>query len=292
MYPGIVNVDSKSKDNSEEQYTFIQNHMHTQELDNDEDDEEYENNGCASSDHEHGKHNTDDEEYESDHFDNSDNENRGHKNDDQEYEMDRDDISYDEDEEGGNKMDENDMVISTLFVSPSGSISTKETGNIMTESSKVDLRLDTVHKLGKKLVMVESNGEFILYCLMRSLHPHQKTVTVQGRTVLPNLCTHGGKSTVGQYVSILQSYVLDPNKDSFLTALQLFSLKKEIDTDYMEEELKDLKELGEEMYSMRDTIEKICKLTKSMQFILCTHEKKFALHRQMVLQRCGKIVMS
>ena len=112
--------------------------------------------------------------------------------------------------------------------------------------------------------MVESNGEFILYCLTRSLCPHQKTAAVQGGTVLSNLCTHGGKSTVGQYVSILQSYVLDPNKDSFLTALQLFSLKKEIDTDYLEEELKDLKELGEEMYSMRETIEKICKLTKSM----------------------------
>ena len=51
--------------------------------------------------------------------------------------------------------------------------------------------------------MVESNGEFILYCLMRSLCPHQKTVTVQGGTMLPNLCIHGGKSTVGQYVSIL-----------------------------------------------------------------------------------------
>ena len=74
-------------------------------------------------------------------------------------------------------------------------------------------------------------------------------------------------------MSILQSHVLDPNKDSFLTALQLFGLKKEIDTDYMEEELKDLKELGEEMYSMRETVKKICKLTKSMQFILCTHEK-------------------
>ena len=35
VYPGIVNVDSKPKDNSEEQYTFIQNCMHTQELDND-----------------------------------------------------------------------------------------------------------------------------------------------------------------------------------------------------------------------------------------------------------------
>ena len=65
-------------------------------------------------------------------------------------------------------------------------------------------------------------------------------------------------------MSILQSHVLDPNKDSFLTALQLFGLKKEIDTDYMEEELKDLKELGEEMYSMRKTVKKICKLTKSM----------------------------
>ena len=194
MYPGIVNVDSKPKDNSEEQYTFIQNQMHIQELDNDEDDEEHESNRCASIDHEHGKCNTDDEEYESDHCDNSDDENGGHKNDDEEYEM---------DEDGGNNMDENDMVASTLSVSPSGSMSTKETGNIMTESSKVDLRLDTVHKLGKKLVMVESNGEFHLYCLMRSLCPHQKTVTVQGGTVLPNLCTHSGKSTVGQYVSIL-----------------------------------------------------------------------------------------
>ena len=72
------------------------------------------------------------------------------------------------------------MVTSTLSVSPSGSISTKETENITTKSSKVDLRCDTVHKLGKKLVIVESNGESILYCLMRSLCPHQKTVTVQG----------------------------------------------------------------------------------------------------------------
>ena len=91
--------------------------------------------------------------------------------------------------------------------------------------------------------------------------------------MLPNLYTHGRKSTVGQYVSVLRSHVLDPNKDSFLTALQLLGLKKEIDTDYMEEELKDLKELGEEMYSIRETVKKICKLTTSMQFILCTHEK-------------------
>ena len=165
------------------------------------------------------------------------------------------------DEDGGNKMDENDVVISTLSVSPSG----------LTKSSKIDLRLDTVHKLGKKLVMVESNVEFILYCLTRSLCPHQKTVT--GGTVVPNLCTHGGKSTVGQYMSILQSHVLDPNKDSFLIALQLLGLKKEIDTDYMEEKLKDLKQLGEEMYSMREMVKKICKLTSSMQFILCTHDK-------------------
>ena len=95
--------------------------------------------------------------------------------------MDGDDSSYDEDKDGGNKMDENDIVTNTLSVSPSGS----------TKSSKVDPRLHTVHKLRKKLVMVESNGEFILYCLMRSLRPHQKTVIVQGGTVLPNLCTHG-----------------------------------------------------------------------------------------------------
>ena len=36
------------------------------------------------------------------------------------------------------------MVTSTLSVSSSGSIITKGTGNIMTQSSKVDLRLDTV----------------------------------------------------------------------------------------------------------------------------------------------------
>ena len=42
----------------------------------------------------------------------------------------------------------------------------------------------------------------------------------------------------------------------------------------MEEELKDLKELGQEMNSVRETVEEIYKLTKSMQFILCTHEKK------------------
>ena len=79
VYPGIVNVDSRSKDNSEEQYMFIQNPMHTQELDNDEDDKEYDRDGCASSDHELGKCKSDDEEYESDCCDNSDDENGGHK---------------------------------------------------------------------------------------------------------------------------------------------------------------------------------------------------------------------
>ena len=104
VYPEIVN------DNSEEQYMFVQNRMHTQELKNDEDDEEYESDHCASSDHEHGKRKTDDEEYESHHCDKSDDENGGHKNEDKEYEMDGGDTSYDEDEDGGNKKDENDMV--------------------------------------------------------------------------------------------------------------------------------------------------------------------------------------
>ena len=125
VYPGIVNVDSKPKDNSEEQYTFIQNHMHTQELDNDEDDEEYKSDHCASSDHKHGQCKTDDEEYESNHCENCDDENGGHKNDDKEYEIDLGDSCYNEDEDGGNKMDENYMVTGTLSVSPSGSISTK-----------------------------------------------------------------------------------------------------------------------------------------------------------------------
>ena len=42
VYSGIVNVDSIPKDNSEEQYKFIQNCMHTQEFNNDEGGEEYE----------------------------------------------------------------------------------------------------------------------------------------------------------------------------------------------------------------------------------------------------------
>ena len=99
VYPVIVNVDSKPKDNSEEQYKFIQNCIHTQELDNDEHDEEYDRDCYASSDHEHGKHKTDDEEYESNGCDNSDHEN-GRDRYDEEYEMDHGDSSYDEDEDG------------------------------------------------------------------------------------------------------------------------------------------------------------------------------------------------
>ena len=134
MYPGIVNVDIKPKDNSEEQYMFIQNHMYTQELNNDEDEEEYESNRCASSDHEHGKCKTDDEEYESDHCVNSDDENGGHKMMMKSMRWMVVIVVTMKMKMVKNKMDENDMVSSTLSVSPSG----------LTESSKVDLRLDTV----------------------------------------------------------------------------------------------------------------------------------------------------